>query len=753
MKKRILSGFLAALMLISYAVAAEDTITEQEEAVFASENVSSEIQQPVVISGEVLEADGSQTAEQDVPQADVLEEEPIAPAVPDQVAFPDIPGHWAEKDLLRAVELGVLKGIGGKMMPNNAVKRNESLTILNRVLGASVKDDISPMSQVAPGVWYYNDVAKAVHLGLIETTDKKNFDIATTRAEAFVFFARAFGYDNTAEATSISKFSDTASMTAEQKRAASALISAGVVKGSTSGKLNPSGGLTRAEFVTMLFRIVSDFPKEDIPVDTQIGTLFSQKTVEFEGSILSGDSVFSPVVESVSLVGTNAVGRFVLKGAETLSLDASSSSLSKLICDTAGSALITLDDESTLETLNISGTGGAVTYQGDAQQIEITAKNRMINLSGMTVQKLTIMGSGNTIIMNGNAAEVEILTSAKNTTLTVNNMIGRLKVSGIGTTVNGSGKANSVDVRAIDCNISIETDEKTEDIDRGLAGVSIKFGVPNKVVPGGTLLTQVTFQNVAENKICKAEWFQDGKAIKGYSSNSFALSPTTVSRHTSYFTFTKNMQKTVKMGFKLTYQNASTGQTEVVYNEVVVPIENHSDEWYYQRDVNRVLNLVSSTYRGNYTIKYATDNDYKAYEKEVFVNAKGYSSRSSYLVWINRAYQHVNVFTGSKGNWKLHKSFLVGTGASSSQTPTGITTVSYKSSAGWTTSTYTVKPVVGFYPGTGYAFHSRLYYPGTTTIQDYSIGYPISHGCIRMYDSDVQWIYNNIPVGTTVVIF
>ena len=130
-----------------------------------------------------------------------------------------------------------------------------------------------------------------------------------------------------------------------------------------------------------------------------------------------------------------------------------------------------------------------------------------------------------------------------------------------------------------------------------------------------------------------------------------------------------------------------------------------------------------------------------------------YSSNTNYLVWINRAYQHVNVFTGSKGNWKLTKSFIVGTGAASTPTPVGVTTVSYKLKAGWTTGTYTVRPVVGFYPGTGYAFHSRLCYPGTSTEYDFSSGYPVSHGCVRMKHNDINWIYNNVPIGSTVVIF
>ena len=326
-------------------------------------------------------------------------------------------------------------------------------------------------------------------------------------------------------------------------------------------------------------------------------------------------------------------------------------------------------------------------------------------------------------------------------------------MAGVGTTVDGKGKATTVDIRAVNCTVSIPADSMIENIDPGLTGVTLSMGVPDKVKAGGSLVTQVTFQGVTEPKICSAQWYKNGKPMSGYSNDSFELTADAASRITTYFTFTKDMDTSVTMGFKLTYENPSTGEIEEKYVEKAVPIENYSDEWYYQRDVNRILNLVSSTYRGNYTSSYAINNDYQTYEKEVWVNAKGYSSKTQYLVWINRAYQHVNVFQGSKGNWKLIKSFLVGTGAASTPTPTGLTTVSYKSAGGWTTSTYTVRPVVGFYPGTGYAFHSRLCYPGTDTEYDFSAGYPVSHGCVRMYKNDIKWIYNNIPVGTTVAIY
>ena len=142
---------------------------------------------------------------------------------------------------------------------------------------------------------------------------------------------------------------------------------------------------------------------------------------------------------------------------------------------------------------------------------------------------------------------------------------------------------------------------------------------------------------------------------------------------TSTFTFTKNMKTSTAIGFKLLYDNPSTGETEQVYAQKTVPIENYSAEWYAQRDAAAILKQVSSVYRGNYTTSYAANNDYSKTTKEVWINAKGYSSNTNYLVWINRAYQHVNVFTGSKGNWKLTKSFIVGTGAASTPTPVSYT--------------------------------------------------------------------------------
>lgn len=39
------------------------------------------------------------------------------------------------------------------------------------------------------------------------------------------------------------------------------------------------------------------------------------------------------------------------------------------------------------------------------------------------------------------------------------------------------------------------------------------------------------------------------------------------------------------------------------------------------------------------------------------------------------------------------------------------------------------------------------------TLDPESIGKAVTHGCMRLYDADVEWLYRNVPVGTAVFIY
>jgi lipoprotein-anchoring transpeptidase ErfK/SrfK len=47
--------------------------------------------------------------------------------------------------------------------------------------------------------------------------------------------------------------------------------------------------------------------------------------------------------------------------------------------------------------------------------------------------------------------------------------------------------------------------------------------------------------------------------------------------------------------------------------------------------------------------------------------------------------------------------------------------------------------------GDGYQIH------GTPHLD--TIGTSVTHGCMRLADDDIEWVYNNVPVGTKVYIY
>ena len=146
----------------------------------------------------------------------------------------------------------------------------------------------------------------------------------------------------------------------------------------------------------------------------------------------------------------------------------------------------------------------------------------------------------------------------------------------------------------------------------------------------------------------------------------------------------------------------------------------------------------------------ATDGsyDYSKATKEGFVDLKGYSSKTGYLAWISRYTQKVIVFTGTQGDWEVIKTFPCSSGANNCPTPSGVFAI-YAHDGGWNFDNYYVTTVTLF--NGDMAFHSILYkYSGGT--YDAELGYPKSHGCIRMNPEDAAYM-QDLPIGTTVVVY
>ena len=144
------------------------------------------------------------------------------------------------------------------------------------------------------------------------------------------------------------------------------------------------------------------------------------------------------------------------------------------------------------------------------------------------------------------------------------------------------------------------------------------------------------------------------------------------------------------------------------------------------------------------------DEPYPDDVMEDYVNQKGYSSSTGYLIWVSLKTQTVNVFQGAKGSWALIRSMPCASGKNSTPTVRGSFSIQKKLQE-WNFGTYKVRYVSVFYEG--YAFHSRVYSPDYSVMLDDAISYPASDGCLRMLDEDCRYIMNEMPVGTRVVVY
>lgn len=145
-----------------------------------------------------------------------------------------------------------------------------------------------------------------------------------------------------------------------------------------------------------------------------------------------------------------------------------------------------------------------------------------------------------------------------------------------------------------------------------------------------------------------------------------------------------------------------------------------------------------------------TDQPAMSYEMRSMLNrANRYSSKTGWLVMIDRANCRLGVFRGSRGSWRYAQHWACSTGAPGTPTPTGeysVTGKGYSFGNGYTCYYYTQ-----FYGD--YLIHSGTYYQGTFRVMDDRMGMHISHGCVRLLLDRAKWVWNNVPIGSKVVIY
>lgn len=652
----------------------------------------------------------------------------------DLAAYPDAAGHWAAPALEAAVSAGILTGTAeSSLSPDTSVTWAQAAVLLARTLKWEVPAEEG-------SAWYAPALSAAGEQGLLPS-DSFSPDAAMTRAQTFLLLGQAFSLE-TASDEALSAFSDTESLTLPQRRAAAALVELGVVSGSGS-HLSPAKTVTRAEFLTLLYRLTG-FSQTPALLEVSRDVKVSRS-----GQTLTSGLLLAPSVQSVSLRDLTASGPIILQSSALSQCRLQNVSTPLLVLSSQGGDISVASGQ--YDAVRVAGGSGSVRLSGKAaSQIEISRSSGSVRLEQMDLKSLIISGSNNTITLTGRSsvASITVLDGAENNTIILDGAADTVLLAGSGTVLKGQGSVKELQIAALDVETSVKAERCLTDT--GLDGVSLRLSAPS-VTPGAPLTASLQVSGAPSDAIvCSAQWSVDGAAVPGYGNDRFSLSQQTASKLTFPLSFTRAMPLSHTVSFTLTYTNSLTGKVQTLSAQAAVSVENYPESHYQALD-RQLAAQVSTIYEGDFTMDY--NIDYSLETKEAFVNVNGYASSTQYLLWINRHTQKVNIFTGSKGDWTLFRTYRCGTGAPSTPTPVGITYVTYKQPA-WYMGSYNVYWITRFYPNTGYAFHSRGYYPDDRHIPLWpNIGYPMSAGCIRMYDDAAKWIYDTIPLNTTVVIY
>ncbi|MBQ6315217.1 MAG: L,D-transpeptidase [Mogibacterium sp.] len=149
-------------------------------------------------------------------------------------------------------------------------------------------------------------------------------------------------------------------------------------------------------------------------------------------------------------------------------------------------------------------------------------------------------------------------------------------------------------------------------------------------------------------------------------------------------------------------------------------------------------------------------HDYSRSVKEAFVNYKGYSSTSKYLIWVSPRMQRAYVFEGSKGNWKLDRTYRVTTGRFSHPTSAYQTGIFKKKAKVFKVTEKGKRYYFKYasYFGSGVSFHTGTWWAASNKRRGSVVksGKPGTFGCLRMYTDEAHWIYENVPMDSMTVV-
>lgn len=284
---------------------------------------------------------------------------------------------WSKEALNNAVKNNLIKGIPDGLNPKEDLLRSEMACIMNNIFNSHNQDDISNFTDVSIDDWYFEDMAKAVHMGMFTGfKDKLNPNDKITRQEAFAVISRAFKVKELYSNEEPKKFDDLNKISAWAKEDIYALINAKYINGS-NGKVNPTGNITVEEFLQLMDNIIGQLINEPgIYKKVDKGNIIVNKpAVIIRNQTIGGDLIIAEGVaeEDVILENVVVMGNIIVRGGE-LSLKEDTLVENILIDRVDGDFNLQVDENAIVKRMTINSKS-TVNGKGKVWKILVTGGN------------------------------------------------------------------------------------------------------------------------------------------------------------------------------------------------------------------------------------------------------------------------------------------------------------------------------------------------------------------------------------------
>lgn len=177
--------------------------------------------------------------------------------------FVDVPGHWAEEEILEAVYRGLFKGVDDThFLPNGTATRGQLVTTLHRLEGEPEPTAAATFQDVPASEYYAKAIAWAEENEIVNGISKELFapNAAITREQIVTIlyrYAQYKGIDVSARAD-LAAYTDKGAIDGYAQEAFQWAVAIGLVKGTSETTLDPNGNTTRAQAAVLMIRLRED---------------------------------------------------------------------------------------------------------------------------------------------------------------------------------------------------------------------------------------------------------------------------------------------------------------------------------------------------------------------------------------------------------------------------------------------------------------------------------------------------------------